>query len=352
MLLGASNLVACLRKIAKTPATTALSTAVLLLLYNAQMLNPFFDDARRGGQRRSHGGGGGGGGNPFEMMNGMMRQMDATFGGDMRASSMMRGDMSMGPSMMMSSMGNGGSSSSYSSSSCCYSSSSSSNGGQPHVVQYSSSSQGVQRPGEEMVQETHRNYRDSTGVEKLGVSRRIGERGRSVVAERAGDGREVRTDNLIGVQDGTAFDQEWRGNSTATAINQARTQQRTAAAPSAIQGGHPTAMLGMASGVGGGMGLLGGPPSMFQEAPRHPEMTNADRRAAREGAARHEADKQRIIAEARAQRGGPSQAPAQLGYHEQQHAAPARGGSRRPDPRDSALASRLAQQEARRAGMY
>merc|ERR1719198_1201696 len=128
----------------------------------------------------------------------------------------------MGPSMMMSSMGNGGSSSSYSCSSCCYSSSSSNNGGQPHVVQYSSSSHGVQRPGEEMVSETHRNYRDSTGQEKLGVSRRIGDRGRSVVAERNADGTEQRTDNLINVHDGSRFDAEWRGNSTASAINHQR----------------------------------------------------------------------------------------------------------------------------------
>merc|ERR1719243_86800 len=96
--------------------------------------------------------------------------------------------------------GGGGGGSSDSCSSCCYSSSSSSNGGQPHVVQYSSSSHGMQRPGEEMVSETHRNYRDSTGQEKLGVSRRIGERGRSVTAERQANGMEERRDNLFNVQ--------------------------------------------------------------------------------------------------------------------------------------------------------
>merc|ERR1719326_2621768 len=125
----------------------------------------------------------------------------------------------------MGSMGGGGAS--YSSSSCCYSSSSSGPGGQPHVVQYSSSSHGMQRPGEEMVSETHRNYRDSTGTEKLGVSRRIGDRGRSVVAERQANGMEERRDNLFNVQDGSAFDNEWRGNSAATAINNSRTQMRT-----------------------------------------------------------------------------------------------------------------------------
>ena len=53
---------------------------------------------------------------------------------------------------------------------------------------------GVQRPGEEMVSETHRNYRDSTGQEKLGVSRRIGDRGGSVVAARGADGAPGGTD--------------------------------------------------------------------------------------------------------------------------------------------------------------
>merc|ERR1719247_2291499 len=125
----------------------------------------------------------------------------------------------------MGGMGGMGGGSSYSCSSCCYSSSSSGPGGQPQVVQYSSSSHGMQRPGEEMVSETHRNYRDSGGQEKIGVSRRIGDRGRSFVAERNADGTEQRTDNLINVRDGTSFDSEWRGNSAATHINEARTQQ-------------------------------------------------------------------------------------------------------------------------------
>ena len=137
------------------------------------MLNPFQDpfERPRGGRRQQAPSN-----NPFEMMNSMMRQMDSNFN-EMRSSMIGHpGAAFGGPSMMMGSMGNGGGGSSYSCSSCCYSSSSSSNGGQPHVVQYSSSSHGIQRPGEEMVQETHRNYRDSSGVEKLGVSRRIGER--------------------------------------------------------------------------------------------------------------------------------------------------------------------------------
>ena len=241
------------------------------------MLNPY-DDGRRGGQnqgreRRSHHGGGGQPPqhNPFEMMNShmqqmshMMNSMDSMFdgrmqehgrqqqhrdprgGGDRRVSqhggrggadpfqmmnSMMGGGMLGGGMMggmmgdMGSMMGGGGGGGSYScsSSSCCYSSSSGA-GGQPHTVQYSSSSHGVQRPGEDLVHETHRQYRDSSGTEKLGVSRRIGDRGRSVTAVRDANGMEERRDNLINVQDGASFDSEWRGNATATHINQARSQ--------------------------------------------------------------------------------------------------------------------------------
>jgi hypothetical protein len=140
------------------------------------MLNPYGGDPR--GSRGSRGGDRSrGGGNPFDMMEShmgqMMQQMDRAFGGsDMRAMTGGGGDSMCGGSM---GGGGGSSSSSYSCSSCCYSSSSS-NGGQPHVVQYSSSSHGVQRPGEEFVSETHRNYSDSTGQERLGVSRRIGDR--------------------------------------------------------------------------------------------------------------------------------------------------------------------------------
>ena len=158
--------------------------------------------------RRGQRGGGQRGGDPFQSMMGPMM------------GPMMGGMGSMAPMGGMGSMmGGGGGGSSYSCSSCCYSSSSSGPGGQPHVVQYSSSSHGAQRPGEEAVAETHREYRDSSGTEKLGVSRRIGERGRSVTAVRDANGMEERRDNVMNVQDGSTFDREWRQNSTATAVN-------------------------------------------------------------------------------------------------------------------------------------
>ena len=137
--------------------------------------DPFGGHSGRGGGRSGRGGG-----DPFGGHGGMGMMMDQMMGGGMMGGSMMN-------------MGGGGGGAQWSSSSCCYSSSSSGGGGQPHVVQYSSSSHGMQRPGEEMVQESHRNYRDSSGQEQLGVSRRVGDRGRAVVAERRADGTEQRT---------------------------------------------------------------------------------------------------------------------------------------------------------------
>merc|ERR1719502_833928 len=109
--------------------------------------------------------------------------------------------------------GGGGGGASCSSYSCCSYSSSSSNGGAPHVVQYSESSHGLRRPGEEHVSETHGKYKDSSGNERINVSRTIGDRGRAVVAERRADGTERRTDNLVNATDGSAFDREWAGHS-------------------------------------------------------------------------------------------------------------------------------------------
>lgn len=285
-----------------------------------QQMQGMMDSAFGGDPFGGHGGGRSGGRGGHGGM-GMGSMMDSMMGGGM-----------MGPGMM-GSMGGGGGGSTWSSSSCCYSSSSS-GGGQPRVVQYSSSSHGMQRPGEEMVQESHRNYRDSSGQEQLGVSRRIGDRGRSVVAERRADGTEQRTDNLINVNDGTRFDSEWRGNTAATQINDARTRMQTLTQGG---GGDPFAsMHQMGTMLGGGGG------SHHQR----PQLTNADREAARAGAKLHEQQRQRIIDEARKQRPGATAAP-QIG----QGRAPSHRGSASQNA-DDALASRLAHEEARRAGMY
>ena len=125
---------------------------------------------------------------------------------------------------------------------------------------------------------------------------------------------EERRDNLINVQDGASFDSEWRGNATATHINQARSQ-----------------MPQMRSQAQPGLGFV---PQSTQ--PRHlQQITTEERDAARAAGRAHEQQRERMLADARAQREGVRQA------------APTRGGGS-----DAQLASRLAQQEARRAGMY
>lgn len=269
--------------------------------------------------------------NPFELMDSHMSQMGSMMdmgfggfgGGASRMSHMM--DQMMGPMGSMGSMasmgGGGGSSCSYSS--CSYSSC----GGPGRSCEYSSTSHGVQRPGEQMVREMHRNYRDSSGEERLGVSRHIGDRGRSIVAERGRDGRETRTDNLVNISDGTRFDQEWRNNAGATTIEQTRQATRT----------HGT-MLG-APATMGTRGMTMAPPSQSAE----------DRAAALEGQRNYEQQRDRMIAEARAQREQrPSHRSSALAPHS---GAPARVGGTAAQS-DAALASRMAQQEARRAGLY
>jgi hypothetical protein len=168
-----------------------------------------------------------------------------------------------------------------------------------------------------------------------------------VVAERSADGREQRTDNLVNVNDGTSFDREWRGNATATEINQARTQAR-----------QQTSMLG---GGGSPMGLLGGPsicggPAFFGGGygqPRmeyRPEQSSSDREAARQGARVYEQQRDQMIADARRERGQQTHSSAAHQSSGSRHAGSGRGS--RGSAGDMAYASRLAQEEARRAGMY
>ena len=143
-----------------------------------------YDPNSRGRQTR-----GGNRPNPFELMDNHMSQMmsgmDSAFGGrhgsmmdqmmgfdNRRGGSMMDQMMGGGLASMMGGMG-GANGTSCQYSSCSYSSCS---GGGGPAVEYSSTSHGIRRPGEDMVHETHRNYRDSSGNERLGVSRHIGNR--------------------------------------------------------------------------------------------------------------------------------------------------------------------------------
>lgn len=123
---------------------------------------------------------------PFGMMGGLMEQMQQ----------MQQGGAAAG--------GN---------SSCCFSSYSCCTQGGPdgRAVTYSSTTSGAKRGNEPMVRETQRAYWDSaTGKERLGVSRAIGERERSIVAERDADGHETNTQTLMHIEDASAFDREWQ----------------------------------------------------------------------------------------------------------------------------------------------
>jgi hypothetical protein len=93
---------------------------------------------------------------------------------------------------------------------CCSSYSCCSRGGPGgQTVSYSTTTTGARRSGEPMISETQASYYDSTGIEKLGVSRNLGERGRRIVAERDAHGEERQIETLVHVEDPTAFDREW-----------------------------------------------------------------------------------------------------------------------------------------------
>ena len=231
-------------------------------------------------------GGGGLSGSGRGGMGSMMDQMMGSMGG---MGGM--GDMQSMQQSMMGGGGGGGGGSTCSYSCSSYSSSSGGPGG--HSVSYSSSSHGVQQPGQEAVYETNRKYHDSSGQEKIGVSRHIGGRGRSIVAERGADGTERRTDDLLNVDDGSAFDREWRSNGAATRIGQARTQARSHA-PALGGGTHAPAL-------GGGLG------NRAEE--RIVEVSDADRGAARDGRHAYEAQRDRMIAEARRERSAAGSQP-------------------------------------------
>mmetsp|Transcript_20029 Transcript_20029/g.27731 ORF Transcript_20029/g.27731 Transcript_20029/m.27731 type:complete len:235 (+) Transcript_20029:240-944(+) len=146
--------------------------------------------------------------------------------------------------------------------------------GKPQTVQYTSSSRKAALPGMEEVSETQRNYRDSSGFEKSGVARTVGNRGRNVVRERDPSGEERTSDNLLGITDGAAFDQEWQ-----------RAGRRLAGAPSL---GH-NQMRGRLDG-GAGMNRLDAP-AMNRPTSQYPASLQ-DRRVPRHG--RIESERRRL----------------------------------------------------------
>ena len=75
--------------------------------------------------------------------------------------------------------------------------------------EYTAQSRGV-HDGRQAVTETKRSYRDSTGRERHGVARTVGDRGRRVTRERDGaSGEERCEERLLATEDGDGFDRDW-----------------------------------------------------------------------------------------------------------------------------------------------
>ena len=173
---------------------------------------------------------------------------------------------------------------------------------------YSSRTTSIRRPGDAApVTEQRSAYRDSSGVEKVGLGRSIGQRGRSIVAERAANGTEQRIDTLFHVETGTEFDDEWEANDTAADLERLMAQ------------GHGGLHGGMSLGLpfGGGMslglpfgGLLDGfgggslASSMLPTpgAGLDATLDSSTRRTVQRGRREYEMQRDRMIADARRQR--------------------------------------------------
>jgi hypothetical protein len=165
---------------------------------------------------------------------------------------------------------------------------------------YSSKTTSMRRPGDAApVTEQRSAYRDSSGVEKVGLGRSIGERGRSIVAERAADGTERRIDTLLHVETGTEFDDEWEANDTAADLERLMAQRH-----GGLLGGTSLGLPfgGLLDGFGGGS-LLGAT-SMLPTpgAGLDTTLDSSARRAAQRSRREYEMQRDRMIADARRQR--------------------------------------------------
>lgn len=95
--------------------------------------------------------------------------------------------------------------------------------GAPAHFEYTAQSRGVAGPRVETVTETKRSYKDSTGRERHGVSRTVGDRGRRVTRERDGvSGEERCEDRLLATEDGEAFDRDWAAAAAASELHDER----------------------------------------------------------------------------------------------------------------------------------
>ena len=157
--------------------------------------------------------------------------------------------------------------------------------------EYTAQSRGVAGPRVETVTETKRSYKDSTGRERHGVSRTVGDRGRRVTRERDGvSGEETCEDRLLATEDGDAFDRDWAAAATASDLHDER-RFPSLDAFGAFEFHSPRTIR------------RGVPPGTREEPPRlhasHREDADVDRRVASAARETHAARTRRLAEEAR-----------------------------------------------------
>ena len=151
--------------------------------------------------------------------------------------------------------------------------------------EYTAQSRGV-HDGRHAVTETKRSYRDSTGRERHGVARTVGDRGRRVTRERDGSSGEERCeDRLLATEDGDGFDRDWSAAAEAAQLmNPRRFPSLDALASELTSDAFPFALTRGRSTHAGG---------------RAPEPTDGDRRIASAARETHAARTRGLAEEAR-----------------------------------------------------
>ena len=140
--------------------------------------------------------------------------------------------------------------------------------------------------GRQAVTETKRSYRDSTGRERHGVARTVGDRGRRVTRERDGaSGEERCEDRLLATEDGDGFDRDWSAAAEAAQLmNPRRFPSLDALASELTSDAFPFALTRGRSTHAGG---------------RAPEPADGDRRIASAARETHAARTRGLAEEAR-----------------------------------------------------
>ena len=151
--------------------------------------------------------------------------------------------------------------------------------------EYTAQSRGV-HDGRQAVTETKRSYRDSTGRERHGVARTVGDRGRRVTRERDGSSGEERCeDRLLATEDGDGFDRDWSAAAEAAQLmNPRRFPSLDALASELTSDAFPFALTRGRSTHAGG---------------RAPEPADGDRRIASAARETHAARTRGLAEEAR-----------------------------------------------------